>query len=122
MTIDAKPIGFIERSSGDCPHAGPHLGRVRDGGAAFRAETHFQPAAAFVGPMFAFDQISLGNFYEFFVKRREHGERARESALAKFAVANRDEIGLAANAVAHRAAGAAAAMSFFHVFLQGSDQ
>ena len=118
MTINFEPIGFVEGSRGNRSHARTHLGGVTNGGAAFRAEIHFQPTVTFVGAMFAFGQFALRNFDRFFVEHGKNGESARQSSLAKFAMAHGHKIRLTVNPITNRAAGATTAVNFIHACLQ----
>ena len=112
MPIDFKPTLLVKRPRRDGFHARANLGSVINRCSAFRAEIHFQPAATFVGAVFAFDYLTLRDRDVFFIEGREDGESAGESVLAKFAVADGDEGGFANNAITHGTTGAATGMGF----------
>lgn len=114
MPINGEPIRLIESASRDGSHPRPNLCGVADGCCAFPAEAHFQPAATFVGAVFAFDYLTLRDRDIVFIERGEDSEGAGDSALAEFAVADGDEGGFAHNAITHGATGAATGMGFRH--------
>lgn len=110
VPVDDKPIRVIERARRNGGHARANLCGVVDGGATGRAEAHPQPAAAFVGAMFALRDLSLQQLHRLRIERRQDGKRTRQSALAKSAVADRAESRLAVNTVTNCAACTAAGM------------
>ena len=104
MAVDREPAWLVESAGADRALAWADLGAVRHGGAAARAETHAQPAAAFVGAVLALGQFTLQQRHLVFVESRQHGKGAGQAALAEAAVAHRAQHRRALDAVAHREA------------------
>jgi len=89
MPVDLEPVRIIERPSSNGAQTGSQLSGVRDSCSAGRAETHFQPAAAFVRAMLALYELALKHFDRFLRKRGKNSKRACEPSLAESAVADR---------------------------------